>query len=262
MHRLTVPGAQLHFATEGTTGPWVTLVNGYTRPMTDFKLLSKSLVQSGFRCLMFDNRGSGITSVERDFSSDEMASDIFALWRHLNIDRGSLLGISMGGVICQKAASVEPERITKLCLISTTCDDAFVNLITEPWGTDTEQIVERLRLYVTEGFFRSNHLLIEAMAKQISRSVETGTFEQSAAMQRAAFPTYRTTDILSRLKMPTLVIHGKEDRVIAPTAAEQLHRQLTNSKLVILEEAGHLLLAESSQALRREILDFLTSEPI
>ena len=48
-------GVDLYYELSGEAGPLVTLINGYTRPGSDFRMLAKKLVDAGFRVLAFDN---------------------------------------------------------------------------------------------------------------------------------------------------------------------------------------------------------------
>jgi pimeloyl-[acyl-carrier protein] methyl ester esterase len=71
----------------------------------------------------------------------------------------------------------------------------------------------------------------------------------------------RDTDIrdrISSIEIPVLMLHGAEDRIIPPAAAEWLHRHLPDSRLRIFERHGHALLAHHFVKTVDEITEFLT----
>ena len=81
---------KIHYERFGEKGPWVTLVNGYTRSGADFKFLAKFLVSHGHQVLVLDNRGCGKTQCDAGFTLKDMAEDIIAIWQQENIDKSVL----------------------------------------------------------------------------------------------------------------------------------------------------------------------------
>jgi len=68
-------------------------------------------------------------------------------------------------------------------------------------------------------------------------------------------------DRLPRIAVPTLVLHGTEDRVIAPGNAELLARRIPGAELQLLEGAGHVFWSEQPEVADRLILDFIERHP-
>ncbi|RLG51560.1 MAG: alpha/beta hydrolase, partial [Thermoproteota archaeon] len=60
-------------------------------------------------------------------------------------------------------------------------------------------------------------------------------------------------------KVKTLVMVGADDKVTPPSWSEEIHRLLPNSKLVVIEEAGHLVLYEKPEVVNRKIEEFVKS---
>ena len=101
MPNIETPGAIINFDVVGDQGPWVTLINGHTRSSNDFRMMGRIFSQAGMRVLVLDNRGAGKSQVSRPFTITDMCGDVVALWDYLEIEKSSLLGISMGGFISQ-----------------------------------------------------------------------------------------------------------------------------------------------------------------
>lgn len=249
MSELKRPGASLHYEVWGDSGPWVTLINGHTRPLNDFRLLGRFLRERGLRILTLDNRGAGETVVEADFSLDDMVADVVALWQHVGASKTRLLGISMGGFIAQKLAIEQPQRIERLALVSTAASQAWICNDDTPWSSDIEQVLAKLAPYFTHSFYQRNQMLVKSMAKQITKSVAQGDFVRRALLQKAAARSFDVRVRLQDIDCPTLVLHGQDDRVIPAQAAHELAGLLRASKLTVLPDAGHLLLAEKPKEL-------------
>ena len=62
---------------------------------------------------------------------------------------------------------------------------------------------------------------------------------------------------LKSVRIPTLIIHGKEDRAIPVSLGHALSEQMTDAKLVIVEDAGHLITLETPERVNQEITRFL-----
>lgn len=250
--------AEVYFETYGESGPWVTLINGHTRTHKDFRMLIKTLVSSGYRCLAMDNRGSGQSTAHAPFTLTQMTSDIEAIWNKLEIKETHLLGISMGGMISQALTKQNPKTIKTLCLISTASSNGWISDIgDEPWGDTISEVLEKLEKYFAHDFIKKNKLLIQSMAKQILKGIEEGAFSDGARMQREAMQDILLEDDAKNITCPTLIIHGLEDQIIDPRAASVLDDKINNSELILVEGVGHLLLAEYSKKLYQHILDFI-----
>jgi pimeloyl-ACP methyl ester carboxylesterase len=110
---------QLYYEEYGQ-GPRLIMILGLGQDVATWHFqipeLSKHL-----RLIVFDNRDTGKSSrCSEDYSTETMARDILGLMDHLSIDRTHLLGTSMGGMIAQHVALMEPERIDSLILAGTT----------------------------------------------------------------------------------------------------------------------------------------------
>lgn len=258
MSMLERPNAKIFYETSGDHGSWITLINGHTRTSKDFKLLVKHLVSCGHQVLTLDNRGAGQTETTAPFTMDDLANDVIALWDHLEISQSHLLGISMGGMIAQLLAAKHPERVKRLILVSTAARKKWIDPMAEAgWGTSLESVKEKLTYYFAPSFLAKNKLLVEAMAKQILKEIESGRFASAAKAQRDAMNHFEGFSYLSRILAETQIIHGREDRVMAPEAARELHEHIRHSRSEFIDGAGHLLLAEAPRELYSLVSDFV-----
>jgi len=252
---------ELWFETIGAfdgSNPLITLINGHGRSSSDFRLMAKFLFENGISVLLVDNRAAGQTKTEGEvFSIEDMAEDVAALWNHVGVKRTALLGISMGGVIAQRLAECHASKVSKLILVSTCFSPASVQSNRDPWPSDIELIAARLAPNFSSVFRAKNKLLIQAMAKNISTQVLSGSFAVDSARQRRAMDAYRPAVPQQSKSLTTLILHGTCDEVINVTSARELATLYQNSRLDLIEDVGHLLIAECPKVLYQKVADFV-----
>ena len=77
-------------------------------------------LKAKYKCIVFDNRGSGRSSKpDIPYTMEMLAGDTVGLMKALNIENAHVLGISMGGMIAQQVAISNPEKVRSLILVST-----------------------------------------------------------------------------------------------------------------------------------------------
>lgn len=250
--------AEIWYELRGETGPVVTLINGHTRTLNDYDLMSAGLLAAGYRVLVFDNRGSGKTRSSLKFSCFDMINDLTALWMHLGITRSHLIGFSMGGYLAQAVTISHPDKINHLVLLSTAAGNHHVNHEVDSWITDTGSGLEaKLRNFFSPQF-QADHP--EYMAKMIDltrRAVEDGRFLARSAAQKEALFQFDVNGRLHEITCPVLLVHGRSDKSVLPAAADELHSRLKNSRLIWLEDTAHFCIIERPDAVLAAITDFL-----
>jgi len=249
MAQLDRPTATIHYEVWGDAGDWVTLVNGHTRPLNDFRMLGRHLAGQGHLVLALDNRGAGSTETTGPFTLADMTADVTALWDALGVTQSHLLGVSMGGFIALSLALAQPASVRRLVLVSTAMSQELIHRDDSHWEADPARVEAKLAPYFTEDFRRRNSVLVKSMVKQIAKAVAEGGFAERSEQQRRAIAGFDVASRLSELQAPTLVIHGTEDRIIPVAAARALEAAIPDARLALLPGAGHLLLAERPKEL-------------
>src|SRR5262249_51687350 len=119
--KLNVAGIELNYERGGEGEPLL-LIQGMSANHMAWGQTFRSLLEADFECVVFDNRGIGLSGrVSEQFSIAEMAADTLGLLDALEIERAHVLGISMGGMIAQELALANPERLRSLTLGCTYC---------------------------------------------------------------------------------------------------------------------------------------------
>jgi pimeloyl-ACP methyl ester carboxylesterase len=224
----------------------------------------RQLVERGFYVIRFDNRDSGkstsmagrpVTLLELvakhvkkpPYTLAEMADDAIGLLDHLGIERAHIVGASMGGMIGQHLAMRYPGRVLSLASIMSTTGGRFVGqprmaviplFLSKPSGGKDDYIERAVKLFRTVGSKRlfDEEYVRESAAASWDRGVNVaGTGRQLGAITADGNRSKR----LARVTAPTVVIHGKDDKLVAPSGGKATAKAITGAKLLMLDDMGH-----------------------
>jgi len=179
------------------------------------------------------------------------------LFDRLELGQPVLVGHSFGGMLACEIAAAMPERVSRLVLIDPVGlwrDDLPVKnwmimppdqlrkaLFADPAGTAAQKFFGQ----PSEAAAR-----VDAQVGFIWSQACTGKFVWPIPDKGLKKHTHR-------IAMPTLIVWGKADGVIAPAYAEEFAKRLTNSRVVLIEGAGHLPHLERAQDVAHTVGDFL-----
>ncbi|HEY1351757.1 MAG TPA: alpha/beta fold hydrolase [Ktedonobacteraceae bacterium] len=225
--------------------------------------------QERYRLIALDWRGFGESELPQEQSRPAishmatLADDLVGLMDVLGIARATLCSLSMGGYVAFAFARRYPQRLHGLILADT-----------RP-GSDTPQAqatrADVARLAENQGTAAIADLLLprllSASTRQLRPAVETrvrqlidcATPAGIAAASRGMAAREDTTDLLSGLACPTLVIAGEQDALIAPQAVQEYAARIPGAQLALLANAGHLSNLEQPRAFLQAVHQFLAT---
>lgn len=243
----------------GGSGPPLLLIMGLSGTLLHWSEPFLQALRNDFDVIAFDNRGVGASSrVEAPFSIADMAVDTAGLMAALDLESAHVMGISMGGMIAQELALANPERIRTLTLGCTYCGGPGNALPAQPelgaavMSGDRERALRAAWGANISARFAQN---TEAYAAFRAIGQERPVAVAVMMEQLSAITRHDTSTRLQTLEMPTLVIHGTEDRIIPVENGRVVAGLIPGSRLEILEDIGHLFfweLPERSAELVRE----------
>jgi pimeloyl-ACP methyl ester carboxylesterase len=245
-------GTELHYLRAGEGEPML-LIQGMSATHLTWGRPFLSELEQSFECIVFDNRGMGRSArAELPFTIADLAADTAALLDALDLDRVHVVGISMGGMIAQELALAHPERIRTLTIGASYCggpqstlmapDD--LRLLGEAMASGERERVFRAmwEINLSPGFREDDG--------RFAAFVEMGEALPAPApvilQQMRACGAHNTHERLSRISLPTLVIHGDEDRLLGPDNGREI-AALIPARLEMLEGVGHMFWWEQPQ---------------
>jgi pimeloyl-ACP methyl ester carboxylesterase len=165
--------------------------------------------------------------------------------------RFALLGHSLGGYIALEIMRQAPERVTRLALLNTQArlDPPEVTerrksqLAAAAAGNFEQAMAAFFSLLVHPSRIDDAHLQTEFRLAYQDAGAEAFRRQQTAVMARIDSLPH-----LSRIKVPTLVLSGDEDRLISNAYSQEMADQIPNATLVIVTRAGHMAPIEQPDA--------------
>ncbi|MBU1671817.1 MAG: alpha/beta hydrolase [Actinobacteria bacterium] len=246
----------------------VLLIMGLTADMDWWPPSFVKGLSSSYRVVMFDNRGSGRSHAGGlgPFSIEEFAKDTAGLMRNLGMKRAHVIGLSMGGMIAQQLTLDCPDMVDHLVLSSTSCGvlrsrpprlDVYLNAI-NPLGGRTERARRILAMLFSDRFRKANSDVIADLER---RYFIAPTNDYNAVRQLIAALRFDCCHRLSEVQSPTLVIRGDSDDIFPGRDADLIAGRIPCSKLVVMKDAGHVVMNQYPEKCLDIILDFLQQAP-
>lgn len=264
---------------EHGSGPPLLLIMGLATDSTAWAFQLPEFARH-YRAIAFDNRGVGRTSKPAGpYSIHQMADDAAGVMDALGVARAHVLGVSMGGMIAQELALRHPERVSALVLACTfpepdaTVEDRRSFMVGQLGGqvsADGELqidvaslnpllfVQQMLPAVFNPSFIASD---LPKLMQVFAGALQYGFSMEAILGQVAAVMGHRTTDRLHRIAVPTLVLTGDADQLVAPSNSDILAREIPGAKLVKVPGGSHGFNFETPEVFNREVIDFLAGVP-
>ena len=208
------------------------------------------------RVVMFDKRGTGLSDRVSELPSlDLRMDDARAVMDAVGIERAALIGVSEGGPMAALFAATYPQRCQRLVLYGTFARPSI------------DKIEARIK-YINQGWGSGGSLPIFAPSRQNDPALQQwwGRFERLGASPAAAIALARMnsqidiSDILSSIRVPTLVIHCTGDRVTVVKNGHFLAEHIPGARLLELPCDDHFFFIHEQTAAKSgdAIEEFLT----
>jgi pimeloyl-ACP methyl ester carboxylesterase len=274
--RLTVSGLQIRCLTAGSSGPPVVLLHGAGLDAAGLSL-GPAMIALADWCRVFAPESPGFGDSDpmpAGWGFAECSAFLGPLLDALGLSCASLVGLSMGGGVALGFALQVPERVKKLALIDSACLNAAV-----PGGRLTWFFVHMPGLNVIGSWLlkSSRRLMRWALLRHmwhrpemvtpqlvddlmhLARKHPAGAAVLEWQRREITWNGLRTNYVnrLPEIAIPTLILHGDDDRLLPVEIAERAHRLIRNSRLEIIPNCGHLAPLEQPEAVNRALREFL-----
>ncbi len=279
-------GVRLEYDLRGATDcPAIVLIRGLGSQLIHWpETLLDGLTSRGFRTIRYDNRDAGLSSKFDGFSRDkitqaltrlrngetmvppysleDMAADCMGLVECLELNAVHIVGCSMGGMIAQTIAARAPEKTLSLTSIYSTSGDpqlpsgtpeALAGLVSGPADPgDSEAVIAHAvavaRLIGSPAYPETEEMLYVTARRAFERCYcPDGYMRQYLAMKAAS----SRVDLLRSIRVPALVLHGRDDPLFPVECALSTVEQVPGATLKLIDGWGHDL----PEALIPELVD-------
>ncbi len=245
------------------TGSVVVLLHGFPFNRSMWREQIEFLSARGYRCIAPDLRGLGENKSYGEIATmEDMARDVAALMDELKINRAVICGLSMGCYVAFEFAHLFPSRVEALVLAGARAEGAD-KAEKKSREQQAKRVLEQGMTHAIDSILQSllsRRTLTEKpdVVSRVREMVASTDPRGAAAAQRgmAARRDYR--DDLANISAPTLIIAGREDGVRKPIDAESIHQGIKNSRLEVIDEAGHLMNMEQPEIVNSVMLEFLS----
>ncbi|HTU79877.1 MAG TPA: alpha/beta fold hydrolase [Solirubrobacteraceae bacterium] len=261
MTLIDVGEVQLDYERSGA-GPPLLMIVGMSGSALTWGEPFLELLRADFEVIVYDHQGVGASSrLEGPITTREMAAHAAGLLAALELDSAHVLGISMGGMIAQELALASPERIRTLTLGCTYCGGPnSVRSGEDPWRRIAEARAAGDRQLALRASWENNVSATFAADRREFRRFAERALRRPVAVavierQGRAVIAHDTCERLGRIELPTLVIHGSEDRLLPLANGRMIAELIPGARLEVFDGVGHLFFLERperSAALLRE----------
>ena len=229
------------------------------------------LAARGFFVIRFDNRDIGLTDkmdgakapsflrlllrhylripVETPYTLDDMAADTVGILDALDISQAHIVGMSMGGMISQLVTATCPDRILSLTSIMSTSGErgkgipslrvsaAMLRPVTEQRSA-LDNAVDIWQMIGSPAYPMSDQEVRALVMAEHSRSSNPAGYMRQIAAIRAA---PRRKALLKSIRVPTLIIHGKQDLLVPVNGGIDTAGHIPQARLALFDGMGHTL---------------------
>ena len=217
-----------------------------------------------FLSVAWDTRGYGESDdYEGDLNFEDVLNDLVKIFKHFNKDKAHIVGLSMGGQIATLFYEKYPSYVKSLILCDTHFGlsnlspqeiEKFINLRKEPLinGKEPKDIapIVASTLIGDANNISAYEQLVNSM-EILHKESYLKTIETSMRTEHRHI--FKTIDV------PTFIMVGELDTLTPPSMSNEIRREIKNSKLSVIPNAGHLSNIENPTVFNQKLLEFLDS---
>ncbi len=251
---------QMAYTDTGTGRP-VVFIHGYpfNRSLWNEQVAALS---SGFRLIAPDLRGFGETDASDGTATmNQMAQDVAQLMDHLEIPRATIAGLSMGGYVALAFYKQLSSRVRALILADTratadseeakqTREQQAQKALSEGMAGIADAMLPKL---LTPDTVSKRPDVVKRVRDMMLKTKPEG----AAAALRGMAAREDQSELLAKISVPTLILVGVDDAITPVTDSEKMHQLIGGSRLVVLENAGHVSNLERTDEFNAALHDFL-----
>lgn len=239
----------------------IIFVHGFPYDHTMWNAQIDELSENYF-CVTYDIRGLGESpSGDGQFTMESFVDDLETVMAELKLDNPILCGLSMGGYIGLRALERMQEKFSAAILCDTKSEadnnEGKLKRAAAIKRINTEGLIPFTKEFVTNcygDFYKQNHKA--DFEKRIAKSSGFDPVGVKGSLL-AMLGRNDTTEYLSKINIPSLVICGEKDALTPPLVMKAMADKINNTEFVVIKDSGHMSPIENPQAVNNTIKKFL-----
>ena len=262
------------FYEETGSGQPVIFIHGWPSSHEMWEYQIAEIASKGYRCIAYDRRGFGKSDKPFDgYDYDSLAADLKSVIDQLDLNDVILVGFSMGGgEVVRYLSRFGSDRVSKAVLISAVTP-YLLKTDDNPDGVPAEmfdQMAEKIkddRPAFLEDFgktFFGVGLLSKPVSQPLLNWANMLTLHGSLTATLKCMEAFAKTDFRNDLKsisVPTLIIHGDNDKIVPiKPAGQQAAEMMPEARFIVYEGAPHGLFITDKERLNADLIEFLGQE--
>ena len=272
---IDINGTNVHYRDVGNSNDSIPIVlmHGTGSSLHTYDFWSDNL-KSTNRIIRMDLPAFGLTGpfVKNDYSISNYTFFLKEFLNSLNIKECILIGNSLGGEIAWRFAIAEPLMVKKLVLIDASGYPSISKSVPIAFKLAKIPVLNNLLTYITPRFLiRASIEDVYFDKSKISDSLVNRYFDltlrkgnRKAIVDRLKGSTTltngkKTHASIKKIKKPTLIIWGSDDQLIPVENAYKFNNDITNSKLIVMQQTGHVPMEEKPIESLKFVIDFLNN---
>lgn len=268
----TAPNVKLYVKDYGNGKP-VILIHGWPLSNEMWEYQIAALVENNLRVIAYDRRGFGKSSQPwNGYSYDTLTDDLKAIIDQLKLTDVTLVGFSMGGgEVVRYFSRYGGQNVSKAVLVASITPFLLRTENNAEGATPEKNEATASEIKEDRIGFLDNFGKTFFGMSLINKPLSTPLLEYyrmlcSFASPRATLEcakSFSTTDFrdeMSSVNVPTLIIHGDEDKIVPiEISSEKAATLIPNNKFIVYEEAPHGLFYTERTRLNKDLIEFINS---
>lgn len=252
-------GVNVYYEVEEGDEPPLVFLHGWTANMNWWKD-QRNYFSGRYKMVFVDNRGHGNSEKPLEYEHyrfENFVSDLDLIAEEIGLGKFVLVGHSFGTMISMKYCVEHPEKVLALILISGGTRIRTFHKLGYPFAKLFASISYKISAeYVTR-------LAVGKKAVEVRKWILDQVMKYTPSY--SAMNTYKTLttidlrDVAKRIDKPTLIIVGEEDALLPVNKSRELNILIKNSKLVVVENAGHCVILEKPEDVNKSIEEFIST---
>ena len=261
-------GTEIHYTESGSGFP-ILMIHGFGGSNRDFILLD-SMVHDKYRVIRVDLPGFGLSDFPKQTEENpdyiKVYDDYFTfLLDTLHLDYCYVMGNSLGGLMSWNLAVKHPSVVKKLILFNSAGYDMAEVIKSANAKVFKYGIVQLLlqkgipKFFTKRGmqrvFYNKSLLTVDREQRINDFWNRKGNMQQILNM--ASSDKFLDQNLIKQIACPTLIVWGKQDKVVHPKYAERFHSDIMKSRVIMYDSCGHVPMLERPKDVARDVQKFM-----